>query len=201
VGKVPAYVLDMMTELAGFFPENKGGNTPLRLAHFIGQCAHESAGFYHVYECLNYSADGLRKYFPQYFPDQATALAYAHNEERIASRLYANRMGNGNEASKDGYRFRGRGYIQLTGKDHYRYFSKFIGKNCIVNPDLVAEQYPLLSAAFFFSLKDIWRLCDQGSLAENVASITHRINGGFNGLDQRMVYFKYFSSIIFHTTE
>ena len=99
-------------------------NTPLRLAHFLAQCSHESGAFKAVKENLNYSADGLKRIFGKYFPGNLNVV-YARNPEKIASRVYASRMGNGSEASKDGYKFRGRGYIQLTGKENYVKFGKF----------------------------------------------------------------------------
>ena len=100
-------------------------------------------------ENLNYSADGLKKIFPKYFPGNL-AEGYAKNPEKIASKVYGSRMGNGDETTKEGYKFRGRGFIQLTGKDNYTKFAKFIGEDTVGNPDLVATKYPLASAAFFF---------------------------------------------------
>lgn len=169
-------------------------NTPLRLSHFLAQCAHESGNFKLVTENLNYSADGLLKVFPKYFKDKATADAYARKPEKIANRVYGGRMGNGDEASGDGFRFRGRGYIQLTGKDNYRSFSDFIGEDCVSNPDLVATKYPLSSAAFFFEKNGLWGICDRGATPDVVTSVTKRVNGGTHGLDDRMAKFKLFNS-------
>lgn len=121
-------------------------NTPLRLAHFLAQCSHESGGFKRTRENLNYSADGLKKTFPKYFPDDL-ADEYARKPEKIAARVYGGRMGNGDEKSKEGYKYRGRGYIQLTGKNNYRAFDKTVNDDILSNPDLVADKYPLLSAA------------------------------------------------------
>ena len=106
-------------------------------------------------ENLNYSADGLLKIFPKYF-DKALALSYARNPQKIANRVYANRMGNGDESTGDGFKFKGRGYIQLTGKSNYAEFSKYIGEDCLTNPDLVSVKYPLESAAFFFTKNKLW---------------------------------------------
>jgi putative chitinase len=125
-------------------------NNPLRLAHFLSQCSHESGNFGVVYENLNYDALGLCKTFPAYFPTMALAQQYQYKPELIASRVYGNRMGNGDEVSKEGWIHRGRGYIQLTGKNNYRAFDAFVDEDILNNPDLVATKYPLLSAAWFF---------------------------------------------------
>ena len=168
--------------------------TPLRLAHFLAQCGHESAGFKAVSENLNYSADGLKKIFGKYFPGDATA--YSRNPEKIASKVYANRMGNGDEKSKDGWKFRGRGYIQLTGKSNYQGFTKFIGEDCVANPDLVATKYPLASAAFFFDSNKLWAICDKGADDATVTAVTKRVNGGTIGLADRIKHFKEFYSLL-----
>ena len=161
----------------------------LRLSHFLAQTAHESGNFKHVVENMNYSADGLLKIFPKYFKDRATAEKYARKPEMIGSRVYANRMGNGDEASKEGFKFRGRGYIQLTGKDNYKQFSDFIGEDCVANPDLVATKYPLTSAAFFFNKNGIWAICDKGATKEQIVAVTKRVNGGTIGLEDRIHHF------------
>lgn len=164
--------------------------TPLRLAHFLAQCGHESGNFRAVSENLNYSADGLKKIFGKYFPGDASA--YARNPEKIASKVYANRMGNGDEASKEGFKFRGRGYIQLTGKSNYTNFTKFIGEDCVANPDLVATKYPLASAAFFFDSNKLWSICDKGADDATVTAVTKRVNGGTIGLADRIKHFREF---------
>lgn len=169
-------------------------NSPLRLAHFLAQCGHESGGFKAVSENLNYSADGLKKIFGKYFPGDASA--YARNPEKIASKVYANRMGNGDEASKEGWKFRGRGYIQLTGKANYEKFTKFIGEDCIANPDLVATKYPLASAAFFFDSNKLWSICDRGADDATVTAVTKRVNGGTIGLADRIKHFREFHSLL-----
>lgn len=169
--------------------------TPLRLAHFLAQCAHESANFKALQENLNYSADGLVKIFGKYF-NSSTAAGYARNPEKIASRVYASRMGNGDETSKEGWKFRGRGYIQLTGKSNYAAFGKFIGEDVVSNPDLIATKYPLASAAFFFNNNNLWSLCDRGSDVAAVTAVTKRVNGGVLGLDDRIKYFKKYWSLL-----
>ena len=168
----------------------------LRLAHFLAQCAHESGNFKFLTENLNYSADGLQKIFGKYFPTRALAEQYARNPEKIGSRVYANRMGNGDEASGEGYKFRGRGYIQLTGKNNYKEFSDFIKEDCVANPDLVATKYPLTSAAFFFNRNDLWRICDRGDSPEVVKAVTVRVNGGTHGLADRQQKFDTYKALI-----
>lgn len=175
---------------------------PLRLAHFMSQIAHESGNFSAVRENLNYSADSLLRVFPKYFkkadgtPDRQLAEKYARNSEMIGSRVYGNRMGNGDEASKEGFLFRGRGYIQLTGKDNYRAFSTFIGEDCVANPDLVATKYPMDSAIWFFDRNKLWAICDKGSTPEVVKQLTLKINGGTHGLEDRQSKFDTFYSLL-----
>lgn len=169
--------------------------TNLRLAHFLAQCAHESGNFRAVSENLNYSSDGLKKIFGKYFPGDL-ANSYARNPEKIASRVYGGRMGNGDESTKEGYKFRGRGYIQLTGKSNYTKFGSFIGEDIDSNPDLVATKYPLASAAFFFNKNNLWLTCDKGSSNDVVKQVTRRVNGGYNGLDDRIKHFNEFYNLL-----
>ena len=191
-GTVPDSVLDEVDQIGSRF----GITTPLRLAHFLAQCAHESGSFKAVSENLNYSADGLKKIFGKYFPGD-TASAYARKPEQIASRVYANRMVNGNEQSKDGWKYRGRGYLQLTGKSNYAALANFLNEQQIVNePDMVASKYPLASAAFFFNNNKLWTTCDQGSSDQVVTAVTRRVNGGTNGLSDRIKYFKRYWSAL-----
>ena len=124
------------------------------------------------------------------------AESYAHQPEKIASRVYGSRMGNGDEASKEGWKYRGRGAIQLTGKQNYEIFSKFIGEDCVANPDLVATKYPLSSAEFFFNNVGLWSMCDEGSTDDVVTKVTRRVNGGTNGLAHRLQEFKKFISLL-----
>jgi putative chitinase len=186
-GHVPDNVLSQIPDTASKF--NITSN--LRLAHFLAQCAHESGNFKAVNENLNYSKDGLMKVFPKYFPGNL-AESYAKNPEKIASRVYGSRMGNGDETTKEGFKFRGRGYIQLTGKSNYTNFTKFIGEDCVVNPDLVSTKYPLASAAFFFNNNKLWEICDKGADDATVTAVTKRVNGGTLGLADRIKHFKHF---------
>lgn len=157
------------------------GLTPESASHFFAQCAHESGNFIIFRENLNYSADGLLRIFPKYF-DAIKARQYARQPERIANRVYGNRMGNGDEASGDGWRYRGRGAIQLTGKNNYREFADWAGKT--INPDDVADLYAFESAQFFFDRNKLWKYCDQVT-DTNIALLTRAINGGTHGIEDR----------------
>ena len=185
-GHVPQVVIDSIPEVASKF----GINTPLRVAHFLAQCGHESGGFRVTQENLNYSAKGLNGIFRKYFPTEAAAASYARQPQKIANKVYANRMANGSEASGDGYKFRGRGYIQLTGRDNYTQFGKAIGVDIPSNPDLVSSKYALASAAWFWSKNGLNRLADVGATDTSVTSITKRVNGGTIGLADRIKHFK-----------
>jgi len=171
-------------------------NTPLRLAHFLAQCGHESGGFKLVQENLNYGAKGLMGIFKKYFPDEATALIYERKPEKIANIVYASRMGNGDKTSGDGYKFRGRGFIQLTGKDNYVAFGKSISEDLSATPDLVATKYALLSAAWFFNKNGLHKLADGGATDAVVTSITKRVNGGTIGLPDRIKHFKEYHALL-----
>jgi putative chitinase len=161
--------------------------TPVRAAHFFAQCAHESGNFKAFSENLNYNAKGLRGTFRKYFPTDALAAQYQRKPEMIANRVYASRMGNGDEKSGDGWRFRGRGAIQLTGKNNYLAFSKYIGDpEVMTNPDIVATKYSFESAMFFFETNSLWAICDKGVDDATILALTKRINGGTHGLDDRM---------------
>jgi putative chitinase len=190
-GHVPDAVIAQIPDTAAKF----GITNTLRLAHFLAQCGHESGGFKAVSENLNYSADGLTKIFPKYF-NATTAAGYARNPEKIANKVYSARMGNGAEASGDGFKFRGRGYIQLTGKDNYSRFDKTVGDDILANPDLVATKYPLASAAFFFNSNSLWSICDKGADDATVTAVTKRVNGGTIGLADRIKHFKEYYSLL-----
>jgi putative chitinase len=185
-GHIPDTVIAQIPDVAEKFQIN----TPLRLAHFLAQCGHESGGFRATQENLNYSAKGLMGIFKKYFPTQALAEQYQRKPEAIASKVYGGRMGNGPEATKEGFKFRGRGYIQLTGKDNYTAFGKAINEDMTANPDKVATHYPLLSAAWFFSKNGLHKMADTGSTDTVVTQITKRVNGGTIGLADRIKHFK-----------
>ena len=159
--------------------------TPERAAHFFAQTAHETGEFKSFSENLNYSAQGLQNTFGKYFPGNLEE-SYARQPEKIASRVYADRMGNGNEASKDGWKFRGRGALQLTGKSNYKVFSEYLKKPEIMEtPDLVATDFAFESAIFFFDRNKLWDICDKGVNDASILALTKRINGGTNGLQHR----------------
>lgn len=172
------------------------GFNPERSAHFFGQTFHETGGYKLFTENLNYSAIGLIKTWPTRF-NPISAVKYANKPEMIANRAYANRMGNGDEASGDGFKHRGRGAIQLTGKMGYKLFADFIkDQNVITNPDIVATEYAFESALFFFNKNNLWKICDKGVTEDTIKALTKSINGGYNGLKERIKktneYYGYF---------
>lgn len=190
-GHIPDSVIAMLSDTMAKFELN----TPLRLAHFLAQAGHESGGFKAVNENLNYGAKGLLSIFPKYFNAETAAL-YERKPEKIANIVYASRMGNGDKATGDGWKFRGRGYIQLTGRDNYTAFSKAINEDLTMNPDLVATKYPLLSAAWFFHKNGLHKLADNGADDSVVTQITKRVNGGTIGLPDRIKHFKEYYSLL-----
>ena len=191
-GHVPDAVLPMIQAAVSKFELN----TPVRLAHFLAQCGHESGGFRATRENLNYSAEGLTKIFPKYFPTIQVATPFAKQPEKIANKVYANRMGNGDEASGEGFKFRGRGFIQLTGKDNYKALGAAIQQDLVANPDLVASQFPMLSAAWFFHKNGLHRIADEGTTDIVVSKITKRVNGGTIGLADRIKHFREYHSVL-----
>ena len=169
--------------------------SPHRAAHFFAQTAHESGNFKAFSENLNYSAQGLRNIFRKYFPTDALANQYARKPQAIANRVYANRMGNGDETSGEGFAFKGRGALQLTGKFNYQAFSDYIGRpDVLTNPDLVATELAFESALWFFDKNKLWSICDQGINDAAILALTKRINGGTHGLDDRKLKTKKYAS-------
>jgi putative chitinase len=191
-GHVPDAVIAMLSDTISKFELN----TPLRLAHFLAQAGHESGGFKAVNENLNYGAKGLRGIFGKYFPTDAKAALYERKPEKIANLVYGGRMGNGPEASGEGYKFRGRGYIQLTGKDNYVAFGKAINEDLTANPDLVATKYPLASAAWFFHKNGLHKIADEGANEATVTKVTKRVNGGTIGLADRLKHFNEYYTLL-----
>jgi len=188
-GHIPDEVLSQIPDTISRFKID----TPIKLAHFLAQCGHESANFKIVNENLNYSVDGLKKIFPKYFPGTLSE-SYARNPEKIASKVYGGRMGNGSEDTKEGWKFRGRGYIQLTGKDNYTSFGRAINEDIVSNPDLVSTKYPLLSAAWFFSKNCLGKCVDASEAT--VTSVTKCVNGGTIGLPDRIKHFKEYYELL-----
>jgi putative chitinase len=190
-GIIPDYVISQLPQVI----EKFNMNTPLRLAHFLAQASHESGNFKLVTENLNYGSKGLMITFKKYFPTQEKAVLYEKKPEKIANLVYGNRMGNGSENSGDGFRYRGRGYIQLTGKDNYKAFNAIVPENLLLSPDLVATKYPLLSAAWFFN-KNCLGKCDNGAKDNTVLAVTKCVNGGTIGLEERKSNFKKYYSLL-----
>lgn len=161
--------------------------TPNRAAHFFAQTAHESGEFKAFAENLNYGAKGLVGTFKKYFPTDAIAAQYERKPEMIANKVYASRMGNGDEKSGDGYRYRGRGALQLTGKDNYKAFADYCKRPDVMsNPDLVATELAFESAIFFFERNKLWSICDTGVTDASILSLSKKINGGTIGLEDRV---------------
>lgn len=172
--------------------------TPIRAAHFFAQTSHESGNFKAFAENLNYSVKGLTVTFKKYFPTTEKALLYERKPDKIANLVYSNRMGNGDEASGEGFKFRGRGALQLTGKDNYKAFSDYLkNPEIMTNPDLVADQFSFESAIFFFDRNKLWEICDRGVTKEAILALTKRINGGTHGLaDREKKTFKFHGLLI-----
>ena len=191
-GHIPQAVIDQIPDTAARF----GITNTLRLAHFLAQCGHESGGFRAVQENLNYGAKGLLSIFKKYFKTIEKAKAYERKPEKIANLVYGNRMGNGPESSGMGWKFRGRGYIQLTGFENYKLFDATVPEDIIANPDLVATKYALASAGFFFKKNNLWTICDQGSSDDVIKKLTKRINGGQNGILDRIAHFKEYYKLL-----
>jgi len=190
-GHIPDLVVSQIPDTAIKF----NITTPLRLSHFLAQCGHESGGFKALVENLNYGSKGLLGTFPKYF-NLTTAAQYSRKPEMIASKVYGGRMGNGVESTKDGWKFRGRGYIQLTGKNNYAAFDNFVTENIIENPSLVATKYPLMSAAWFFDKNKLWTICDKGATTEVITAVTKRVNGGVIGLVDRIKHFNEYYALL-----
>jgi putative chitinase len=171
--------------------------SPERAAHFFAQTAHESGNFKAFSENLNYGAAGLRSVFGKYFPADELAAEYERQPEKIANRVYANRMSNGDEASGDGWKYRGRGALQLTGKANYQEFANYVQDQSVLSdPDLVATKYSFESALFFFDKNGLWKICDEGLSEDTIVKLTKRINGGTHGLQDRIEKTKKFADML-----
>lgn len=161
------------------------GVTDEQLAHILGQAEHESNHFKAERENLNYSSDGLKKIFGKYFKTDSEAKDYERKPEAIASKVYAGRMGNGDEASKDGWKFRGAGSLQLTGKFNFKEFSDFVKEDCVANPELVSTKYYFDSAVFFFKKNGLLPLAAKVDV-DSITKVSKRVNGGTIGLAERI---------------
>jgi putative chitinase len=190
-GFVPNSVLEKLPEIM----EKYQINTRNKLANFLGQLMVES-GFQAKSENLNYSAKGLKKVFRKYFKNDAEINAYAGKPEKIANRVYANRLGNGNEASGEGFKFRGQGYIQLTGKANISAFANFVGdKEIIENPELINTKYPLEASAWYFMTRSM-KHANSPLITSNIRAVTRTINAKLLHLDKRRKWTQKFGSII-----
>lgn len=167
--------------------------SPLRLAHFLAQTAYESSNFAVTRENMNYGSSRLLKVFPRHF-NKDTAKLYAKNPIAIANKVYANRMGN--TEIGDGWKYRGRGYIQLTGKANYAELDKLVPEDLIDNPDLVAGKYAMFSAGYFWSSRKLNAIADKGSDLATITNITSKINGGIHGLEGRIENFNEFYGLL-----
>ena len=190
----------MINKLTGHIPESVLNElmtfnlTPLQTAHFLAQCHHESGGFKQTVENLNYSASGLIKIFPKYF-SSTNVREYDRRPEKISNRVYANRLGNGDEASGDGWKYRGRGYIQLTFSDNQKAFFKYIGLPEDSYPALISNKYPLESAHWFFMKNRIFEKANHAT-EQCVKEVTRLVNGGTNGIDDRIKLFKKYWNLL-----
>ena len=202
-GHIPDNVIAMIPQLMEKFEIN----TPLRLAHFLAQTCHESGNYKILQENLMYSdPNRIVNIFKHDFDQNKNrvidpaelekAKSLAKKPKELANFVYANQNGNGNEASGDGYNYRGRGYIQLTGRANYKSFSNAIGEDCVANPDLVATKYPLASAGWFFSTHKLNTVSDLGATREVVSKITKTINGDQIGLEERVANFNKFYPLL-----
>lgn len=195
IKKLKGHVPDVVLQQIPGVMEKFKIDTPLRLCHFLAQCAHESINFKALRENLAYSAEALMKTWPKRFPADVAAK-YAKKPEAIANRAYADRMDNGPEASGDGWNYRGRGYIQLTGKANYKAFDAVVEENIVQQPDLVASKYPLLSAAWFWNSRSLNTEADKGATDDVVKAITKKVNGGTLGLADRTKHFKHLHALL-----
>jgi putative chitinase len=190
IDKLKGHIPDSVLAELPLLIEKFECNSEFRMAHFLGEASHESGGFKSTKENLNYSSEGLLKIFPKYF-NATTSPSYARNPEKIANKVYANRMGNGDEKSGDGYKHRGFGYLQTTGKENQYAFADFIGDQAIKQtPELIATKYPLASAGFFFWKNKLWSICDKGMGDDVVTMVCKRVNGGTIGLQDRIKHTK-----------
>ncbi len=190
-GHIPNNLIEELRVWAAVF----GLNTNLRLAHFLAQIDIESARFKKTEENLNYSEKRLIEVFPGRF-NESNAVYYARKPIKIANRAYANKGGNRNEASGDGHRFRGRGYLQLTLADNYVAFGEEVKEDLVKNPDLVKTKYPLTSALWYFKVNRIWAICDRGTNKEVVEAVTGKINRAKLHLKERTERFNVYIKIL-----
>lgn len=190
-GYIPDFIYNQIPGVLSF-----GIDGLMRLSNMLGQAAHESQNFTHFTENLNYSGPVLWELFHTHFKDSTEAMSFAHQPERIANRIYSNRLGNSDEASGDGWYHRGVGAIQLTGKSNQEVFFVSMGLPANSDPQLIAATYQLASAAYFFKVNNLWSICDGGVDIPTITTITKHVNGGELGLSQRIQYTQNFYHIL-----
>ena len=190
--KIPKRVLDELPSIINKYQID----TPLRMSHFLSQCHHESGGFKSTTENMKYSTARLLQVFPKHFKSLDDTKGYAMHPERIGNKVYANRLGNGNESSGDGYKYRGRGYIQVTGKNKYVILDKLLPEDIVNNPDWIALKYPLFSAAWFWDSVKLNQIADKGATMEICEQVTKSINGGKLGLLARYKMLVYYYELL-----
>jgi len=201
-GHIPNFILKQLPITCTKF----NINGPKRLSHLLGQCAHESGNFTSFYENLNYRLETVLRVFKSDVDldkdgiieqnEIENAKRYIGKPEMLANFVYANQNGNGPEVSGDGWKYRGRGALQTTGKANYKSLGSFLGVDLISNPDLVATTYPVDSAAFYFNSRGLWTICDLGVDDSTILRITKKVNGGINGLEERIKYTKKFYNLL-----
>ena len=188
------YLTHWYEALSAILPEYEI-NTPQRVAAFVAQCAHESGNFRMLKENLNYRAVTLRKIFPKYFPTDELAAQYAGKPEKIANKVYGNRMGNGDEASGDGFRYCGRGLIQLTGKENYSWFAASLEMPVEEVPEYLGTfEGAVQSACWFWEENKLNQWADKG----DILTLTKRINGGTIGLEDRIKHYNHAVHVLGH---
>ena len=190
--KLPKKVLDELPSIINKYQID----TPLRMSHFLSQCHHESGGFKSTTENMKYSSARLLQVFPRHFKSLDDTKGYAMHPERIGNKVYANRLGNGDESSGDGYKYRGRGYIQVTGKNKYIILDKMLNEDILSNPDLIALKYPLFSAAWFWDSVKLNSIADKGTTMEICEQVTKKVNGGKLGLLARYKMLVYYYELL-----
>lgn len=190
--KLPRRVLDELPSIINKYQID----TPLRMSHFLSQCHHESGGFKSTTENMKYSSARLLQVFPRHFKSLDDTKGYAMHPERIGNKVYANRLGNGDESSGDGYKYRGRGYIQVTGKNKYIILDKMLNEDIVSNPDLIALKYPLFSAAWFWDSVKLNSIADKGATMEICEQVTKKVNGGKLGLLARYKMLVYYYELL-----
>lgn len=190
--KLPKKVLDELPSIINKYQID----TPLRMSHFLSQCHHESGGFKSTTENMKYSSARLLQVFPRHFKSLDDTKGYAMHPERIGNKVYANRLGNGDESSGDGYKYRGRGYIQVTGKNKYIILDKMLNEDIVSNPDLIALKFPLFSAAWFWDSVKLNSIADKGATIEICEQVTKKVNGGKLGLLARYKMLVYYYELL-----